>query len=251
MLHSSPPVALVTGANRGIGFEIAGRLADHGMTVLLAARSSSAGERAAEELRLENRSRTVEAVALDVTDPSMVHAVAAHVAGRHSRLDVLVNNAAMPEPVAPGLEYRTPSAGDLGTMRAVFETNLCGVITVTNALLPLLRRSAGARIVSLSSGLASLSAMSDPEGRLTAIRPNAAYIPSKTALNSLTVQYARELWDTEILVNAADPGPCSTGLNPTGPRSAAQGARVAVRLATLGPDGPSGGFFSDEGQVPW
>ncbi|WP_028932875.1 SDR family NAD(P)-dependent oxidoreductase [Pseudonocardia spinosispora] len=251
MVHPSRRIALVTGANRGIGFEIAGQLADLGMTVLLAARGGPAGRHAVERLRLRNGSRAVEPVTLDVTDPTTVRAAAATVADRHSRLDVLVNNAAMPEPAVPGRAYHPPSSCDLDTLRALFETNLFGVVTVTNAFLPLLRRSDGGRIVNLSSGLASLSAMSAEEGPFSSIPPNGAYIPAKTALNSLTVQYSRELREAGILVNAADPGPCATGLNPTGPRSAARGALVAVRLATLGPDGPSGGFFSDQGQVAW
>ncbi|ETK33689.1 hypothetical protein MPTA5024_23350 [Microbispora sp. ATCC PTA-5024] len=137
----------------------------------------------------------------------------------------------------------------------VFETNVFGVIRVTDAMLPLLRRSAAGRVVNVSSGTGSMGWMTDP-GHYFQERPaSVAYPPSKSALNALTIQYAKELRRHGILVNAAAPGPCDTdfardmGLRL--PRTAAQGAAVAVRLATLGPDGPTGGFFDDDGPVPW
>jgi NAD(P)-dependent dehydrogenase (short-subunit alcohol dehydrogenase family) len=134
----------------------------------------------------------------------------------------------------------------------VFEVNVIGVLAVTNAMLPLLRRSPAPRIVNMSSGVGSLAAMSDPDGPLAPMPPSAAYVPSKTALNSLTVQYARELAKDGVLVNMADPGYVATDLNGfTGYRTPAQGAAIAVRLATLGADGPTGGYFSDDGPVPW
>ncbi|WP_028922865.1 SDR family NAD(P)-dependent oxidoreductase [Pseudonocardia acaciae] len=247
-------VALVTGANKGIGYQVAAQLAKRGMTVLLGARNRAWGVKAAETLRAAGAG-DVRPIVMDVTDPDSVGAAATHLDIHFRRLDVLVNNAATYDEAAraacTGDTRHLPSGADLDVVRAVFETNVFGVITVTNAMLPLLSRSSAPRIVNVSSGLGSLSAMSDPDGPLGKIPPSIGYIPSKTALNAVTVQYAREYRDTALLVNAADPGPCATELNPTAVRTAAAGARVAVRLATLGPDGPTGGFFNDDGPVPW
>jgi len=137
-------------------------------------------------------------------------------------------------------------------VRAVFETNVFGVIAVTNAMLPLLRRSPAPRIVNVSSHASSLTLTSDPDGPFAALLPSAAYSPSKSALTALTVQYANELRKDGILVNAVAPGFVDTDSNDhTGFLTVAQGAAVLVRLATLGPDGPTAGFFSEEGPVPW
>jgi NAD(P)-dependent dehydrogenase (short-subunit alcohol dehydrogenase family) len=231
-------IALVTGANKGIGYEIVKQLTELGMTVLLAARDPQRGAGAAQALG-------VDFIQLDVTDPASAQAAAAIVEDRFGRLDVLVNNAGI-----TGGQRQLPSAADVDLVRTVFETNYFGVITVTNAMLPLLLRSENARIVNLSSGVGSLAEMSNPDSPLADLPPGLGYVPSKTAVNSLTVQYAKELRKNHILVNAADPGYCATDLNNhTGFRSAAQGAAVAVHLATLGPDGPTGGFFTDDGAV--
>jgi NAD(P)-dependent dehydrogenase (short-subunit alcohol dehydrogenase family) len=145
-----------------------------------------------------------------------------------------------------------PSATDPATVQAVFDTNVFGVVRVTNAMLPLLLRSPAARIVNVSSGVGSFSVMTDADGPMAALPPSASYVPSKSALNALTVQYAKELAKSGVLVNAADPGYCATDLNNhTGYRTAAEGAAVAVRLATLGPDGPTGGFYDDDGPMAW
>lgn len=137
-------------------------------------------------------------------------------------------------------------------VRAVFETNVFGVIAVTNAMLPLLRRSPAPRIVNVSSAAGSLTIASLPDGPLAALPTSAAYTPSKTALNALTVQYANELRKDDILVNAADPGYVDTEINNhSGFLTVDQGAAVLVRLATLGADGPTGGFFNADGPVPW
>jgi NAD(P)-dependent dehydrogenase (short-subunit alcohol dehydrogenase family) len=137
-------------------------------------------------------------------------------------------------------------------VRAVFETNVFGVIAVTNAMLPLLRRSPAPRIVNLSSAAGSLTITSNPDGPLAGLPPSAAYAPSKTALTALTVQYANELRKDGIRVNAADPGFVDTDSNNhSGHLTPAQGAAIVVRLATLGADGPTGGFFSEDGPVPW
>jgi NAD(P)-dependent dehydrogenase (short-subunit alcohol dehydrogenase family) len=238
-------IALVTGANKGIGREIVAQLAALGMTVLLGARDQQRREEAA--AALHGAGADVHPIALDVTDLHSVRDAAAHIDERFGRLDVLVNNAGI-----TGVRGQSPSTADLAEVRAVFDTNYFGVMAVTNAMLPLLLRSSAPRIVNVSSGVGSIAAMSDPEDPLAGLPASAAYVPSKTALNSLTVQYAKELRKDNVLVNAADPGYCATDLNNhSGYRTAAQGAAVAVRLATLGPDGPTGGFFGDDGPVPW
>jgi NAD(P)-dependent dehydrogenase (short-subunit alcohol dehydrogenase family) len=224
-----------------------------GETVLIGARDPRRGEEAAAALRAAGAD--AHAVTLDVTDQATALAAAKQVEERFGHLDVLINNAGISGAgrVAP-LDTRgqTPSTADLDIVRAVFETNVFGVIAVTNAMLPLLRRSPAPRIVNLSSDAASVTITSDPDGRFAGLPPVAAYSPSKTALNALTVQYANELREDGILVNAAAPGFCATDINDhTGHRTAAQGAAVVVRLATLGADGPTGGFFSDDGSVPW
>lgn len=238
-------IALVTGANKGIGREIARRLAALGMTVLLAARDERRGAEAAAELRAEGGD--VIPLVLDVTDPVTVSAAAKTVEERFGRLDVLVNNAGITGPRTG----QAVDAANVDVVRAVFETNVFGVLTVTGTFLPLLLRSPAPRVVNMSSGVGSLAAMSDPDGPFADLPPSTAYVPSKTALNALTVQTARALRG-RVLVNAADPGYCATDLNGhSGYRTAAQGAEIVVRLATLEDGGPTGGFFDDEGVVAW
>jgi NAD(P)-dependent dehydrogenase (short-subunit alcohol dehydrogenase family) len=248
-MASDSTIALVTGANKGIGRAIAERLAGLGMTVLVAARDAGRGEEAATALR--SAGGDAYPIILDVTGPATIDAAAAEIAGRFGRLDVLVNNAG----IAGALDRQTPGAVDLATVRAVFDTNFFGVIMVTDAVLPLLRRSAAGRIVNVSSGVGSLHHMTDPGHYLSKLPAAAAYPTSKTALNSLTVQYAKALAEDGILVNAVAPGACATDFTKDLPypvsRTAAQGAEIAVRLATIGPDGPTGGFFEDDGPVPW
>ncbi|WP_267128863.1 SDR family NAD(P)-dependent oxidoreductase [Ornithinicoccus halotolerans] len=145
-----------------------------------------------------------------------------------------------------------PSSVDLDMVRAVFETNVFGVISVTNAMLPLLRRSPAPRIVNVASHAASVALMSEPDGPFAALIPSAAYTPSKSALTALTVQYANELRKDGILVNAVAPGFVATDSNNhTGLLPVAQGAAVLVRLAMLDANGPTAGFFGEEGAVPW
>ncbi|GHI02111.1 dehydrogenase [Streptomyces cellostaticus] len=246
-------VALITGANKGIGRAAAGQLAALGMTVLIGARDPRRGEEAAAELRAAGGD--AHAVTLDVTDPATVRAAAQQVEERFGHLDVLVNNAGITGSgqVSPEDAHdQVPSSVDLDMVRAVFETNVFGVIAVTNAMLPLLRRSPAPRIVNVSSAAGSLTIASDPHGPLAGLLASAAYTPSKTALNALTVQYAHELRRDGILVNAADPGYVDTEINNhSGYLTAAQGAAPLVRLAMLGADGPTGGFFGEDGSVPW
>jgi NAD(P)-dependent dehydrogenase (short-subunit alcohol dehydrogenase family) len=246
-------VALVTGANKGIGRGAAEQLAALGMTVLIGARDPRRGEEAAEALRAAGGD--VHALTLDVTGPATVREAAKRIAEDFGRLDVLINNAGITGSgqVSPRDAHdQVPSTVDLDMVRAVFETNVFGVISVTNAMLPLLRRSPAPRIVNVSSHAGSMTLFSAPEGPATALLPSAAYSPSKSALNALTVQYANELRKDGILVNAVAPGFVDTDSNDhTGFLTVAQGAAVLVRLATLGADGPTAGFFGEEGPIPW
>lgn len=252
MRHTTT-IALVTGGNKGIGYAITHQLARAGMSVLLGARDQQRGDRAAAELRAVGLD--VHAVALDVTEPATIQAAADHVTERFGRLDVLINNAGVNDAGVDGGDMRPIADTCPGTVRAVFEVNVVGVFAVTNAMLPLLRRSPSARIVNISSGVGSIANMTDPEHYMSRLPAMAGYPPSKSALNALTVQYAKELRADGILVNAAAPGACATEftqhLDMHIPRSAADGAVIAVRLATLGPDGPTGGFFEDHGPVRW
>ncbi|MFB9318174.1 SDR family oxidoreductase [Cryptosporangium minutisporangium] len=246
-------IALVTGANKGIGRAAAEQLAALGMTVLLGARDPHRGEEAAAGIRAAGGD--AHAVVLDVTDHAVVRAAAEQIEARFGHLDVLINNAGITGSgqVSPlDATDQIPSGVELDMVCAVFETNVFGVIAVTNAMLPLLRRSPAPRIVNVSSHAASLTLNSDPEGPFTALLPSAAYSPSKSALSALTVQYANEFREDGILVNAAAPGFVDTDSNNhTGHLTPAQGAAVLVRLATLGADGPTAGFFSADGPVPW
>src|SRR2546423_1303762 len=236
-------IALITGANKGIGFEIARQLGTGGATVLLGSRDAARGKAAAATLP----DIDVHVVQVDVTSGASIAAAAAWIDATHGRLDVLVNNAG----IAVDREYR-PSTVPLDTLRATYETNVFGVVAVTNGMLPLLRRSPAGRIVNLSSALASLTMSSQPEPPWGRDLLHLAYMSSKTALNAVTLQYAAELRDTPILVNAADPGYCATDLNDwQGFQSAAEGARIVVELATLPAGGPSGTFRSATGPVPW
>jgi NAD(P)-dependent dehydrogenase (short-subunit alcohol dehydrogenase family) len=239
---SETRIALVTGANKGIGFEIARALGrDHGMTVLIGARDEVRGKEAAERL-----GGFAVPVPLDVTSPASISALAERLRQSYGRLHVLVNNAGI-------LRERgqRPSAMPVVLLEETFATNVFGVVAVTNALLPLLRAVPDARIVNLSSGLGSLALCSDPD-HVYGQNPLLAYNASKAALNSVTVSLAAELRSSGIKVNAADPGYCATDLNGhSGPRTPTQGATAAVRLATLPADGPTGGFFDEDGPVPW
>jgi NAD(P)-dependent dehydrogenase (short-subunit alcohol dehydrogenase family) len=243
MVHMSASVALVTGATGGIGAHIAGQLAELGWTVLVGARDADRGARAAD--RLGGRS-----LLLDVTDPDTIAAAAASV----RNLDVLINNAGI------SLDTGSPiTETPVETFRRTYETNVFGVVAVTNAFVPALRRSAHPRIVNVSSGTGSLgwSTGTNPQFdyQRAGTGSGAAYRSSKTALNALTVFYAQALAADGIKVNALAPGVRATNLNP---RAAAAGgdpaeaAAGAVRLALLEDDGPTGQLFSWDGTVaPW
>ncbi|MDT0542900.1 SDR family NAD(P)-dependent oxidoreductase [Streptomyces lonegramiae] len=231
---------LITGANKGLGFETARRLVAAGHTVYIGSRDAERGRRAAERLG----ARTV---FLDVTDDASV-AAAAKAVEADGGLDVLVNNA--------GVEAREPDGRVIGAaeatadaMRSVFETNVFGVVRVTHAFLPLLRRSAAPVVVNVSSGLGSLTRVTTPDTPTYAY-PGVAYPTSKTAVNMITVQYAKAF--PQMRINAVEPGYTATDLNRhTGTQTVEEGAEIIVRMAQVGPDGPTGGYFDAEGPLPW
>ncbi|MFJ3036380.1 SDR family oxidoreductase [Curtobacterium pusillum] len=242
MQNENTTTALVTGGNKGIGYAIAEGLGRQGLRVLVGARGDDARRRAVEQLRASGID--ADGVRIDVTDDASVTAAATDVEERFGRLDVLVNNAGISGPFDPVTWTQDPTTLDLDVVRQVVDVNVYGVIRVTNAMLPLLRRSPAPRIVNASSSMGSLGRQPGPV--------MAAYSPSKTFLNGITTQYARAFADTPIIVNAACPGLVATDFNGfAGERTAAQGAATAIRLATLPDDGPRGGFFEDAGVVPW
>ncbi|MFJ4922354.1 SDR family oxidoreductase [Streptomyces sp. NPDC088725] len=242
---SERTIALVTGANKGIGYEIAAGLGALGWSVGVGARDDQRRTDAVERLRAAGADAF--GVPLDVTDDASVTAAARLIEDRAGRLDALVNNAGI-----TGDMPQEPSRVDPATIRTVVETNVIGVIRVTNAMLPLLRRSASPRIVNMSSSVGSLTRQSGSNAEQTAGPVSVAYAPSKTFLNAVTLQYVRELSGTNILINAACPGYVATDLNGfRGGRTPEQGAAIAIELATLPDDGPTGQFFEDAGPVPW
>jgi NAD(P)-dependent dehydrogenase (short-subunit alcohol dehydrogenase family) len=248
------PVALVTGANQGIGLQIAKDLVPHGFTVLVGSRNFEKGQTAAKSVGAD-----AHAMQLDVTDHKSVAAAAQRIRKEFGRLDVLIQNAAISntnkKPGQSVEEYSKttrPSVVSLDEMRAVWDTNVFGVLSVYQAMLPLLRATPGARIVNVSSGVGSLATTSNPAHRYRAIF-GPVYPASKTALNALTVAMALELEPEGIKVNAVSPGYTKTNLNGySGTETVEEGAREAVRVALLGPDGPTGKFTRWENEtIPW
>jgi len=238
-------VALVTGANKGIGFEVARKLAENGLIVFLGARDAARGDAAAKILASENLD--VRPLILDLSRPETIQAAAETIGDSFHRLDVLVNNAGINDP-----DDGSPGEIDLDALHRVFETNFFGTVLVTKIMLPLIRNSASGRIVNVSSGLGSLNFIASPEGASIAFGPVFGYSSSKVALNMFTVQLARELKEVGILVNSAAPGFTATDMNDhQGHQTVQEGAKVPVRLALLPPDGPTGGFFDINGTKPW
>jgi NAD(P)-dependent dehydrogenase (short-subunit alcohol dehydrogenase family) len=232
---------LITGANKGLGFETARRLVAAGHTVYVGSRDPARGRRAAGQLGAR-------AVLLDVTDDASVTA-AARAVEADGGLDVLVNNAGVQGELSDGKPVIGPADVTADLMRHTFETNVFGVVRVTRAFLPLLRRSAAPVVVNVSSGLASLTRVTTP-GTPAYAYPGVAYPASKAALNMITVQYAKAF--PTMRINAVEPGFTRTDLNGnTGIQSVEQGAEIIVRMAQVGPDGPTGGYFDAEGTLPW
>ncbi|MFJ2828897.1 SDR family NAD(P)-dependent oxidoreductase [Streptomyces sp. NPDC087263] len=239
-MPTTTTTTLITGANKGLGFETARRLVAAGHTVYVGSRDAERGRRAAEQLGAR-------AVQLDVTDDASV-AAAVKAVEADGGLDVLVNNA--------GIEERGENNAVIGAaavtadlMRSTFETNVFGLVRVTHAFLPLLHRSAAPVVVNVSSGLASLTEVSTP-GTPAYAYPGVAYPASKTAVNMITVQYAKAF--PAMRINCVEPGYTATDLNGrTGTQTVEQGAEIIVRTALTGPDGPTGGYFDIDGPIPW
>ena len=244
MNDATKKVALVTGANKGIGLEISRRLGKLGFSVIVGSRNGKRGIDAAEQLKSEGID--AHPLIIDVTHVPSINRAAILIEEDYGHLDVLVNNAG-----AMHDRSLVPSATPVETIRETFEPNFFGAIAVTQALLPLLRKSEAGRIVNMSSSLGSLGTLSDPESfdggwRLL------GYGASKTALNAFTVQLAHELRESPIKVNSAHPGWIKTDMGgEEAPGTVEQGADTPVWLATLPADGPTGGFFQDRKPIPW
>lgn len=233
---SDTKIALVTGAARGIGKQVAKRLVQEGLRVYIGVRDLERGRAAALEIGAT-------AIALDTTDDASVEAAVSEFSAREKLLDVLVNNAGIQDALTPPMEQ------DLDSMLAVYATNVVGCVRVTNAFLSLLEKSGDPRIINVSSGTGSVRMVTDRnryESKIAAI----SYPASKAALNMVTAQYAKAL--PRVFVAAADPGSTQTDMNAgKGQHTVEEGSEVAVRLALLRPSLPSGGFFDVTGQVAW
>jgi NAD(P)-dependent dehydrogenase (short-subunit alcohol dehydrogenase family) len=226
----------ITGANKSLGYETARRLIEAGHTVLVGARDPERGRAAAEALG----ARFVE---IDVTDDASVAAAAADVEAHEGAVDVLINNAGVNGPHKPTEEITSADA------TAVFDVNVVGIVRVTHAFLPLLRKSANPVIVNVTSGMGSFALTNDP-GRVESSFASPLYTSSKAAVTMLTTQYAKSLKD--IKVNAADPGYTATDFNAhSGPQTVTEGTDAIIELATIGPDGPTGAFRDRQGTVAW
>jgi NAD(P)-dependent dehydrogenase (short-subunit alcohol dehydrogenase family) len=239
-------IALITGANRGIGFETAKQLGEKGITVILGARKLSDAEQAAAKLKAEG----IDAygVQLDVNKPEDRSAVAQYLSKTFGKLDILINNAGVTS--SDGLTSRTADTTD-EELQAVYQTNLFSVVAVTRELLPLLKKSDAARIVNLSSILGSLTLHSDPKSPIASFK-SFAYNSSKSALNAYTIHLADELKGTAIKVNSAHPGWVKTEMGTdAAPLEIPAGAKTSVELALIGPEGPNGRFIHMGQELPW
>lgn len=245
------PVALITGANKGIGLQIAKDLAAHCFVVLVGSRNLELGEKVAKSVAVDAR-----ALQVDVTDQASVAAAAERIRNELGRLDVLVNNAGVSHTGQRGRSLKEIaqsgrlSVALLDEVRAVWETNVFGVIAVTQAMLPLLREAPAGRIVNTASSGGSLTLNSDPTNPHRSMF--GTYSSSKAALNAITVAFAADLESAGIKVNSACPGFTATDLNNLqGTRTVEQAAREPVRLALIGSDGPTGTFSNEDGPLPW
>jgi NAD(P)-dependent dehydrogenase (short-subunit alcohol dehydrogenase family) len=242
---STKKVAVITGANKGIGLETARQLAKKNITVLLGARDSEKGREAVAELKREGLE--AQALEIDVNDSASIRKAAAQVEKDFGHLDILINNAG----VMLDEKDRKVSEQSLETWRKTFDTNLFGLIETTQAFLPLLRKSEAGRIVNLSSILGSITLHAKP-GSPVYDNKVAAYNVSKSAVNAYTVQLAYELKDTKIKVNAAHPGWVKTDMGGEGAMmEIPDGAKTSVQLATIGANGPNGTYVHDGEPLPW
>ena len=241
-------IALVTGANRGLGFETSRQLAGLGIKVLMGSRESTRGEKAA--LKLRSEGLDVEFIRLDVTNPDHITQARGYIQSSFGRLDILVNNAGFshPEDSVTGSSVETVSREAL---RETFDVNFFGLVELTQSLLPLIKESEAGRIVNVASILGSLTMHSDPDSEFYDFKPF-AYDASKTAVNQFTVHLAAALKDTAVKVNSAHPGWVKTDMGgDQAPMEISDGAKTAVRLATLEDDGPTGRFFHFDQELPW
>ena len=242
-------IAVVTGANRGIGFETARQLGKAGVTVLMGARNAQRGEEAAAKLR--NEGIDTYFTSLDVVSNMDHDKLFRFVKEKYGRLDILINNAGAIFEMGRESAFLSSNRFAVDIYRKTFEINFFQAIALTQKLLPLLTKSDQGRIVNVSSILGSLSLRSDPESDIYTV-PSPAYSISKTALNAFTIQLAQELRGTSIKVNAAQPGWVRTAMGgPQAPMDVSAGAQTSVRLALLPPDGPTGKFFHFDDTIPW
>lgn len=240
-----PKIALVTGANKGIGLETVRQLAREGVHVILASRDGPKGAAAAAKLKGEGLA--VEAITLDVTDAASIAAAVKAVGAQHGRLDILINNAG----VAMQDGTQKVSEQKLDTWRRTFDTNVFGLIAVTQAFMPLLEKSSAGRIVNLSSILGSVTLHADPKSPIYNYKV-AAYNVSKSAVNAYTVQLAWELRDSTIKVNAVHPGHVKTDMGgAAAPMEIVDGAKSSVAMALIGADGPNGSYTHMGKTLPW
>jgi len=241
-MQTNKKVALITGANKGIGFEVAKILLDKGVSVVIGSRNLEKGKQAAKDLRNEN----VSFVQIDITDEKSIENAKNTISKEYGKLDILINNAGI------WLDFGVPMLEvSMEDIEKTFKVNTFGVIATIKHFLPLIKKSDEGRIVNVSSGLGSLTQSADPNYEYYPYK-SLAYNTSKSALNALTILFAYELKETNIKINSADPGYCSTDLNgKTGPRTPKQGAKVIVELATLVKSGSTCGFFDENGSIEW
>ena len=240
-------VALITGANRGIGFETARQLGQKGITVVVGARQLRAAEETATKLKAEGID--AHGIQLDVTRADDRSSAAQYLAQHFGKLDILINNAGIGS--KDGIMVKRTSETPEEELQSIFGTNLFSVVHITRELLPLLKKSAAGRIVNLSSILGSLTLHADPQSPIASIK-TFAYDSSKTALNAFTIHLADELKDTPIKVNSAHPGWVKTEIGTeAAPMETPEGARTSVELALIGPDGPNGRFIHLGKELPW
>jgi NAD(P)-dependent dehydrogenase (short-subunit alcohol dehydrogenase family) len=244
-MPSSNKIALITGANKGIGFEVARQLGKQKCTVLLGARDAQLGEEAAQKLKKEG----IEAlfVALDVTRRDTIEAARAGIEKEFGRLDILVNNAGIADRGGDG----PPSGANIDAVSRTLQTNFVGALAVAQAMLPLIRKSAAGRIVNVSSELGSITGFGDPNWKFASVK-FIGYCSSKAAMNMMTAQLAAELRDTKIKVNSVNPGYTATDLNNNqGTQTIEEGSAETIRAALIGDDGPTGQFLETGGTIPW